>query len=65
MADAARTCGASKDECASTRAVGHVPEQGEILMTVRLYGLWALSIVLVLIVELLTLGRFTLLPVPW
>lgn len=44
---------------------GHVPEQGEILMTVRLYGLWALSIVLVLIVEVLTPGRFTLLPVPW
>jgi hypothetical protein len=42
-----------------------VPEQGEILMTVRLYGLWALSIVLVLIVEVLTPGRFTLLPVPW
>jgi hypothetical protein len=37
----------------------------ERLMTAQLYGLWGLSIVLALIVEFLTPGRFTLLPVPW
>jgi hypothetical protein len=37
----------------------------EILMTARLYGLWALSVILALIFEFLTPGMLTLIPVPW
>jgi hypothetical protein len=35
------------------------------MMTARLYGLWGLSILLALVFEFLTPGRFTLMPVPW
>ena len=34
-------------------------------MTARLYGLWALSLILVLVFEFLTPGLLTLIPVPW
>jgi hypothetical protein len=34
-------------------------------MTARLYGLWVLSVVLALMLEFLTSGMLTLLPVPW
>jgi len=35
------------------------------LMTARLYGLWVLSVILALMLEFLTPGMLTLLPVPW
>ena len=34
-------------------------------MTARLYSLWALSVILALMLEFLTSGILTLLPVPW
>jgi len=34
-------------------------------MTVRLYGLWVLSVIVALTLVFLTPGRLTLLPVPW
>jgi len=34
-------------------------------MTVRLYGLWVLSVILALLFEFLTPGMVTLTPVPW
>ncbi len=34
-------------------------------MTARLYGLWVLSVILALMLEFLTSGMLTLLPVPW
>jgi len=40
-------------------------KQEEIPMTARLYGLWVLSVVLALMLEFLTSGMRTLLPVPW
>jgi hypothetical protein len=40
-------------------------KQEEIPMTARLYGLWVLSVVLALMLEFLTSGMLTLLPVPW
>ena len=40
-------------------------KQEEIPMTARLYGLWVLSVILALMLEFLTPGMLTLLPVPW
>lgn len=34
-------------------------------MTARLYGLWVLSVIVALIIEFLTPGMLTLIPVPW
>jgi len=34
-------------------------------MTARLYGVWALSVILARIFEFLTSGMPTLIPVPW
>jgi len=34
-------------------------------MTARLYALWVLSAILVLVFEFLTPGMLTLMPVPW
>jgi len=34
-------------------------------MTARLYALWVLSVILALMLEFLTSGILTLLPVPW
>jgi len=34
-------------------------------MTARLYSLWVLSVILALMLEFLTSGILTLLPVPW
>jgi hypothetical protein len=34
-------------------------------MTARLYALWVLSVILALMLEFLTSGMLTLLPVPW
>jgi hypothetical protein len=34
-------------------------------MTVHLYGVWVLSVILALLVEFLTPGMVTLIPVPW
>ena len=34
-------------------------------MTARLYGLWVLSVIFALILEFLTPGIVTLIPVPW
>ena len=34
-------------------------------MTARLYGLWVLSVIVALILEFLTPGIVTLIPVPW
>jgi uncharacterized membrane protein len=34
-------------------------------MTARLYSLWVLSVILVLMLEFLTSGILALLPVPW
>ena len=34
-------------------------------MTARLYALWVLSVILALMLEFLTPGMLTLLPVPW
>jgi hypothetical protein len=45
----------------------HVPRgnRRKILMTARLYGLWVLSVIVALVLEFLTPGMLTLLPVPW
>ena len=37
----------------------------EILVTARLYGVWVLSVILALVIEFLTPGALTLIPVPW
>jgi hypothetical protein len=34
-------------------------------MTARLYALWVLSVILAIVLEFLTTGMLTLLPVPW
>ena len=34
-------------------------------MTARLYGLWLLSVIMALVLEFLTPGILTLLPMPW
>ena len=40
-------------------------KQEEVLVTARLYGLWALAVILAFMLEFLTPGMLTLLPVPW